>query len=49
MGMQNAFQFAKESLQDNGYVLVFFSYSLQSRCMFVELQNVFKKLVMKKE
>ena len=48
-GMQNAFQFAEESLQDNGCVLVFHSYSLQSRRMFAGLQNVFKKLVMKKE
>ena len=49
VGMQNAFQFAEESLQDNGCVLVFHSYNLQSRHMFAELQNVFKKLVMKKE
>ena len=48
-GMQNAFQFAEDSLQDNGYVLVFHSYSLHFRCMFTGLQNVFKKLVMKKE
>ena len=48
-GMQNAFQFAEDSLQDNGCVLVFHSYSLQSRRMFAGLQNVFKKLVMKKE
>ena len=27
-GMQNSFHFAEESLQDNGYVLVFHSYSL---------------------
>ena len=47
--MQNAFQFAEESLQDSGSVLVFHSYSLQSRRMFAEVQNVFKKLVMKKE
>ena len=49
VGMQNAFQFAEESLQDNGYVLVFHSYNLQPRHMFSRLQNVFKKLVMKKE
>ena len=49
VGMQNAFQFAGESLQDNGSVLVFHSYSLQLRRMFAGLQNVFKKLVMKKE
>ena len=48
-GMQNAFQFAEDNLQDNGCVLVFHSYSLQSRRMFAGLQNVFKKLVMKKE
>ena len=48
-GMQNAFQFAEDNLQDNGCVVVFHSYSLQSRRMFAGLQNVFKKLVMKKE
>ena len=48
-GMQNALQFAEDSLQDNGCVLVFHSYSLQSCRMFAGLQNVFKKLVMKKE
>ena len=49
VGMQNAFPFAEDSLQDNGCVLVFHSYSLQSRRMFAGLQNVCKKLVMKKE
>ena len=49
VGMQNAFQFVEESLQDIGCVLVFHSYSLQLRRMFARLQNVFKKLVMKKE
>lgn len=48
-GMQNAFQFAEDNLQDNGCVLVFHSYSLESRRMFAGLKNVFKKLVMKKE
>ena len=36
-GMQNAFQFAEDNLQDNGCVLVFHSYSLQSRRMFAGL------------
>ena len=48
-GMQNAFHFAEENLQDNGCVLVFHSYSLQLWRMFAGLQKVFKKLVMKKE
>ena len=47
VGMQNAFQFVEESLQDHGCVPVFHSYSLESRRMFAGLQNVFKKLVMK--
>ena len=49
VGMQNAFYFAEENLQDNGCILVFHSYSLQSRRMFAGLQKVFKKLVLKKE
>ena len=49
VGMQNEFQFAEDSLQDNGCILVFHFYSLQSWRMFAGLQNVFKKLVMKKE
>ena len=36
-GMQNAFQFAGDSLQDSGCFLVFHSYSLQSCHMFAGL------------
>ena len=49
VGMQNAFHFAEENLQDNGCVLVFHSYNLQSRSLFVGLRKVYKKLVMKME
>ena len=48
-GNAKCVSFAEESLQDNGCILVFHSYSLQSRRMFAVMQNVFKKLVMKKE
>ena len=48
-GIQNVFQFAEENLQDNGCLLVFHSYSLESRRMFAGLKNIFKKLDMKKE